>query len=248
MTKEIIKTFTPKTKTLCAAIALSLSFFSVNGYALSLIKLDSKAANGDCLPGMRQSISKTIKKSRVRPYTGKTSRQGATNQRKLTNRSDDRLEALAKVVGAIQQIGNKSFSAHKGVKVIFGSTWGPSRRLPDHIQLNPGNQNTRPMRRTSHGGTDNMALIAHEIGHQVGNTQKLYSKYFKAVKACNITNYAKNRTRGRKEEFAEVFAAYISNPSLFNGKGSNCKKAFKFFANEFGERNAKMTCRSRRSS
>ena len=246
MTKNLITKSIPKT--LCATAVLSLSLFSVSGHALSLIKLNSKAANGDCLPGMRRSIANVIKKNKIRPFTGKTSRSGSTNLKKLTNTRDDRLESLAKVVGTIEQIGNKNFSAHKGVKIVFGKTYGPSRRLHDHIQLNPGNQNTRPMRRTVHGGTDNMALIAHEIGHQVGNRQGLYNKYFKAVKACGITNYAKNRDRGRREEFAEVFAAYIANPALFNGKGRNCQKAFQFFAKQFGERNAKTTCSSRKSS
>jgi len=232
-------------------IITSIIFFSPTlslAQSLGLVKSNVQSANGDCLPGATASINTIIKRNKVRPYTGDTSRSGSRNLRTLASTSDDRLQSLAMVLGTIEQIGRTDFSAQKNVKIVFGRKAQSSRRLSDHIQLNPGNQNTRPMRSTKYGGTDNMGLIAHELGHEVGNNQNFYSRYFKAVGPCNITRYAKSRSRGRREEFAEVFAAYITNPSLFQNRGRNCTKAFEFFKTAFNERDLRMSCSSRRSS
>jgi hypothetical protein len=87
-----------------------------------------------------------------------------------------------------------------------------------------------------HGGCNNRAMLAHELGHYIGH-QGIYRAYLNAVAGrngvgCLISGYAGKR---RTEEWAEVFAAFVTNRNLFSGKGSQCAEAFSFLKSIFGE-------------
>jgi len=78
---------------------------------------------------------------------------------------------------------------------------------------------------------NNVAHLMHEMGHRVGHYRasggRFYDAYEKLGIKCHITSYSRKNMR---EEFAEVFAAFITRPELLTSGSSACKKAFKFFA------------------
>lgn len=195
------------------------------------------------------SVESVLQKNKIYLFTGdnrkptRTNKTGVSNRRKLGT-GDGRAKGVANVIHAVDSIGNGKFKAHEGVRFVFGNPGRSSRvsrRTMYDIQLNPGGQNISGVGSRDYGGTHNRALIAHELGHYVGRL--LYNRYFAAVKGkCFITGYADDN---RNEEFAEVFAAYITNPALFAGKSKNCGKAFTFLAKEFGETNIGKSCESR---
>lgn len=80
--------------------------------------------------------------------------------------------------------------------------------------------------RGSNQGT-NVGRLMHELGHKVGNSG-VYQKYasFTGRTRCAITGYAKTKFN---EEFAEVFAAYVTYPDLLVKK---CPKAFSFMSTQ----------------
>lgn len=89
---------------------------------------------------------------------------------------------------------------------------------------------------------NNLANIAHELGHKVGNDQSpkspytWYGLYKKNVPgACTFTHYCRaSGTNPRQEEFAEVFAAYLTHPQMLLSGGPACVQAFNFLrANMF---------------
>jgi hypothetical protein len=220
--------------------------------SLGLVKVNQTAARGLCLPDRHESVSSVLRKNEISLFTGDNQKPSARNKTGVSNRrslsnSDDRAEGVANVIHAVDHMGDGKFKAHEGVRFVFGNrgkSSANSRRTLYDIQLNPGNQNITGVGTSRNGGTHNRALIAHELGHYVGRV--LYNKYFSAVRSrCRLTRYA---GKNRNEEFAEVFAAYITNPALFSGKGRHCKSAFKFFADEFNEKNINMSCDSRLKS
>lgn len=79
----------------------------------------------------------------------------------------------------------------------------------------------------------NAALLAHEMGHLIGNSPgpeglTWYRHYFAAVpEACHFTEYAAAGFENgkRNEEFAEVFAAYMTGTKTLRAR---CGEAFKF--------------------
>lgn len=80
--------------------------------------------------------------------------------------------------------------------------------------------------------SENVALLAHEMGHLVGNSPRAgeatwYDAYFAAVSPCHFTEYAAAGADSgkRNEEFAEVFAAYITGSRTLRKK---CPEAYDF--------------------
>jgi|GEM_PF-3028770 len=238
-----------------------------------LIKINAEAAKGECLPPFDQNPMNVLRQNNIKVYTARNkpsvpggsgcqSLSALSNKNPLSDPNDPRLKSLARVVSLLGSLGTGEMSAHKDTAVVFGTVRGPSRQCGDHVQLNPGNQNCLGLGTTidndPHGGTSNVALIAHEIGHKIANSneQANFNEYKTKVKSrCSITTYAlKGRpTRPRSEEFAEVLAAYVTNPGIFEGKGRACREAFDFMAELFGETPANgltinMTCESRKSS
>lgn len=75
----------------------------------------------------------------------------------------------------------------------------------------------------------NVAQLVHELGHLVGN-QGGYALYRKHVGTapCKVSGYSDDKFN---EQFAEVFAAFVTRPELIAGNNSAaCKKAFKFMS------------------
>ncbi|MEY4615582.1 MAG: hypothetical protein RJB66_542 [Pseudomonadota bacterium] len=76
----------------------------------------------------------------------------------------------------------------------------------------------------------NVAQLIHELGHLVGN-QGGYADYYHHVgKApCVVSGYSDDRFN---EQFAEVFAAFVTRPNLIKRNPSAaCKKAWNYFSN-----------------
>lgn len=75
----------------------------------------------------------------------------------------------------------------------------------------------------------NVAQLVHELGHLVGN-QGAYAMYREHVGSapCVVSGYSDDKFN---EQFAEVFAAFVTKPELIaESKSAACKKAFKFFS------------------
>ncbi len=81
---------------------------------------------------------------------------------------------------------------------------------------------------TKHYG-ENVAQLVHELGHYIGNNGG-YTAYYDAVDGhyCKVSTYSDDNFH---EQYAEVFAAFVTRPALIKRNHSTaCKKAFKFFS------------------
>lgn len=75
----------------------------------------------------------------------------------------------------------------------------------------------------------NVAQLVHELGHLVGN-QGAYAQYKKYMgnKMCVVSGYSDDKFN---EQFAEVFAAFVTYPELIENNDSKaCQLAFQFFS------------------
>ncbi len=241
-----------------------------NNNCFDLIKLNSAAALGTCLPqGSPADVSAMLSRNNVTGNTGAIPRDlrprrqndlTATRVTPFSDLTDPRMVALTRVVNAFDKIGNGSMSALRSgsrIDVIFegrGTTSGNSRKHGNQIQLVGGTQNmTGTMGHSTCEGVDNIGLIAHEIGHYIGghNNRENYKAYEDAMALgrCRLSQYSIDKAGdGVGEEFAEVVAAYITYPDAFVGKGANCRRAFEFMKNLFGEPDMTMSCDARRRS
>jgi len=247
------------------AAAYSCSATDVsNNNCSGIIKLNSAAALGQCLPeGQPSDVAAMLSRNNIGGFMGAIpadrgqSDKSVRNPTSLTDLNNPRMSALARVVGALDKIGNGNMSALRNhnstIQVIFagaGTTSGNSRRHGNQIQLAPGGQNRTGMQGTSTcGGVDNIGLIAHEIGHFIGgnNNRENYNSYALAMSAgpCRLSQYS---GRNQSEEFAEVVAAYITYPEAFLDKGANCRRAFEYMKRLFGEPDMTMSCDARKNS
>jgi|GEM_PF-3566503 len=227
----------------------SLEAFGVRG-GVSIVKVNQTAAQGKCLVDVYGDSAARLAKNNITTYTGTRSGDDISFSRTnptAISAQDTRSQSVVKVMQTLNNIGNGRFDLHKGAKFVFGSTVDNSRQEGDHIQINQSGTNQRGLNAHdghNHGGTTNVALITHELGHYVGN-KGMYGPYFRAVRGgCNVSGYAQTRHNGRNEEFAEAFAAYITNPELLSARGGQCQKALDFFRGAFGE-TVQPTCTSR---
>ena len=86
---------------------------------------------------------------------------------------------------------------------------------------------------------ENVAQLAHELGHLIGNSNgaglpspddNIYIDYinFVGARACMVSTYADDNSH---EQFAEVFAAFVTRPELIKTNPSAaCKKAYEFLS------------------
>ncbi len=75
--------------------------------------------------------------------------------------------------------------------------------------------------------------LTHEIGHTIGLQGGTYNDYFNAnPQVCAISHYSTENTNSnpRKEEFGEVFLAYMANPADLQTK---CPNAYSYFQKKF---------------
>lgn len=81
---------------------------------------------------------------------------------------------------------------------------------------------------------NNVAHLMHELGHRVGHTpfqrgENFYNAYTRLVGNCHPTRYSRHN---RNEQFAEVFAAYLTHPERLRNGNSSCQRAYMFFARD----------------
>ncbi len=104
---------------------------------------------------------------------------------------------------------------------VFKATGKVSRQTGTEIQI--ARQGAKQF------GSD-VAQLVHELGHLVGN-QGAYAMYLEHVGSapCVVSGYSDDKFN---EQFAEVFAAFVTKPELIaENNSAACKKAFKFFKN-----------------
>ncbi len=101
--------------------------------------------------------------------------------------------------------------------------------------------------RGDHDHGNSVAQHVHEWAHLIGNQggYEMFKEYmggggsYNRSDYCLVSGYADNVTRSGKvegEQFAEVLAAFVTQPSLLlnNRKTpNNCKKVFNFFRDKF---------------
>lgn len=219
---------------------------------LDVVKLNRSAGTGGCLPvGTPVSNpNEILRRNQVRAHNG-------SGQSTIRDPNDLRVQSLARIIKTIDEIGSGNFNLHRNVGFHFLNESGRSSQDSDtRITIRRQGQNQRGTG-TSDGGRHNCAGLAHELAHKIGNSSQngstIYSQYFRAVgsRRCLLSGYSSYESterNGRNEAFAEAFAAYITNPGFFAGKGASCEKAFNFFADLFGETNIQMSCESRQNS
>jgi hypothetical protein len=161
------------------------------------------------------------------------------------------IESLATVIQAIEGIGRKTFGHHRGLTVIFEAQWGYSWYIhgTNEIHISPGSQNLKNLADKRFGGINNFAMLAHEIAHYISgrddsSIQKKYDQF--VIEPCLVSGYSRTN---RREEFAEIFASYLTNPELLIGRGYACEVAVRFMGELFAEQASnRMSCDSRRNS
>ena len=160
-------------------------------------------------------------------------------------------EALGRIVRTIEGISRGTFKYHSGVKLIIKSTPGYSYHFAGtyEIIIRPGYESTLRVDNKSFGGTNNYGMLAHELAHFISLRDNAYiqNRYTKDVTvACNLTKYT---FANRREEFAEVFSSFLTNPDLLNNGTTSCKEAKIFLSDLFGEaKHMASNCESRRES
>jgi len=204
---------------------------SNNTGPLKMVKLDVKAANGDCL--VREAKpERTLEKHKIEF-------EGAFDV------TDPRQKAVANVISSLDRFQNKKFSMPTATKFKFSHKAEVSRTLGDSlIEVNPSPASARAMRKPEFGGTDNQALIAHMLAYQVAGQRTVYKDFRKKAalqEKCLVSRYAISKRA--LSDFAEAFAAYLTNPDLLNI--SDCEKTFAYMKDFFGEESNEITCASR---
>lgn len=79
---------------------------------------------------------------------------------------------------------------------------------------------------------ENTAQLVHELGHLIGNRggYEAYHDFMGPHHYCRVSSYSDDNLH---EQFAEVFAAFVTRPDLIKRNPSpDCRKAFQFFAKQ----------------
>lgn len=223
----------------------SLAFYlfstsCVHADALIRVKVDKRAANGICVPNLKENFDAVLLRNRV----------------SLVREDGERVEvpikeALARIIRTMEGISLGTFKYHNDVKLVIMSKWGYSWHVrgTDEIFISPGAESSLHVKSKTLGGTNNYGMLAHELAHFVSMrdkeaVQKSYDDF--VVIPCNVTKYT---SVNRAEEFAEVFSAFLTNPDLLNNDTVSCEKAKQFMSRLFRENPKKASnCESRSKS
>jgi hypothetical protein len=187
----------------------------VRAEEVRVVKADIVAATGSCLGPMTESEARAVLRENNITFPGASSAE---------------VIALGKTVRQINSLNGDGFAPINGVEVEFNNKSGSSRQVSaKKIEIC----------RNGHAHLGNTGLLAHELGHVIGNYKsgRFYSAYKSQIQpGCNVSRYSHTNyssTTARNEEFAESFAAFVTNPSLLQNGGPSCQKALAFFKKEF---------------
>ena len=119
------------------------------------------------------------------------------------------------------------------IKVVNGN--GSSGQRWDHIIIRRNGS-------SKHG--ESVAQHVHELGHLIGNNgaYNSYRRYMKGYGYCKVSGYSDDKFN---EQFAEVFAGFVTDPAVVLENTSTpkaCKRAFDFFENWFDAGNRIQEC------
>ncbi len=208
--------------------------------SIFVVKLDPRAARGACLPPLTEQPEQVLARNLISI--------GSIDNAPI---HPVVMASLARVVRTVEKIGLGTFKSHSGLKFIFETKWGYSwhTRGTKEVHISPGTQNLTNVTDKRFGGTNNVAVLAHELAHYISlrdnsRIQNDYTEY--AREPCLPTLYSRTN---RSEEFAEVFAAFVSNPELLLNRGPACERAVSFMVDLFGEKaDYSVSCEARRKS
>lgn len=186
---------------------------------LHSVKRDAMAASGYCLQPVRSE----------------------GEARAILNRNDvnivpsanlRQLKGLSTAVKQIERLSGGESKYIAGVTVAY-----PKVRKSSHYVF------SRDLIEMGANFTDsNVAHVTHELGHRAGRAG-LYEAYFDEVPVCRITKYGRTN---RNEEFAEVFAAFVTHPELLSRSPmSSCRRAYDFFLEVFPQGKAYASCEAK---
>ena len=180
-----------------------------------LKKGDATAIQGQCVPPLRESAADILNEAGVHTVDATVAEA----------------KTLAKGIQKIEQLAGGNFEPIRGASMHF---YGGRMRLGGY-PFGRFNGSFVEIHRAGSNSDTNLAHLMHELGHWVGAHDGLYDKYKESVSPCQYSSYCKFVNTGqspRNEEFAEVWAAFITHPEILYKGSPNCKRAYNFFANE----------------
>ena len=227
--------------TLICMAMISSSSLNASDTPLVRIKLDKLAANGECIPRVSESPESIFSRNRILV--------SASNKSPVQSEVKT---ALARVINSIETMGSRRFTAHADAHFIFKPDFGYSYHFPGtrEIFIRPGGESSRNVSDKRFGGTNNIAKLTHELAHYISlrDGELIQKRYETAVPTtCFVTKYA---AKDRREEFAEVFASFVTRPEfLSQNVSSSCRAARVFMSNMFNEPSVRSeSCASRLQS
>lgn len=185
-----------------------------------VLKRDPTAASGRCL---------------ISAVTTEAQANSILNHYKISAvdaRASEKL-ALARGLAQLQALLGKPAKFIGNVRFTFATRTGYS----SYDGMSEGRHQIRMNRCDSKGrncAPNNVAHLMHELGHKVGHAsfargESFYQAYSRLAGGCRPTAYSMSN---RNEEFAEVFAAFLTHPELLSGGDAACKRAFAFFSRD----------------
>lgn len=198
-----------------SAFALSLAVgaltFSARANAVS-VKADPLAAQG-CM----SKVSVEVAEAAMKRF----------NLHQLNARPSE-VQTLGTALVYIEKLNGgrpieRALGSESGYAFNFQNGTGNSRQETGQVHITRNG--------AKHNG-NNVAQLVHELGHYIGNNGA-YAPYGEAVghKYCVVSSYSNDNSH---EQFAEVFAAFVTRPALIKENSSAaCQAAYKFFVNYF---------------
>ncbi len=216
---QIKQTFNFSALAIWAAILVVA--FSISAKAES-VKADPLAAQG-CMPKVSVEMAQTAMKR--------------FNLHQMNARPSE-IQTLGTALVWIEKLNGgrpieRAVGTESGYAFNFRDGVGSSRQKLGEIQVT---------RNGAKRNGNNVAQLVHELGHYVGNNGA-YEPYRVAVdrKFCVVSSYSDDKPN---EQFAEVFAAFVTRPELIKGNPSAaCQAAYKFFVNYFDGEAVALTTR-----
>lgn len=191
---------------------------------IGILKKDPVAAQGLCTPNLTQNQAEDV----LRAFNIRT-----------TNALESEIRALGRGLSQLQKLAGGVFAPAEGARYTFKNGGGNiSRQTANGIEMSRGRSQN----------ISSVAYFIHELGHYVGNNNEgaLYREYKATVKTpCHFSRYAmKNWSpeKTRNEEFAEVFAAFVTYPALLTEGGPGCQAAYTYFKTRVFDRGELAVC------